>query len=426
MSFALRRFGAAFLLCMLAAAADAQQGLTLAEAQGLALSRSQQLAASDAAASSLRDQAVAAGQMPDPVLKLGIENVPLSGPDRLSLSRDFMTMRRIGVMQEWTRRDKRLLRVERVERELDRVEAERQVALAEVQRETALAWISAAYWSAIQELLRSQLAESKLQVDAAELAYRQARGSQADVFAARAALVNLEDRVRDVERQQRNARVMLARWVGPAAATRPLAGSINWREADGERFLSRRHLQIHPNVAVLLAQAEALEVEVKQAQANAKPDWTVEASYSRRGPAYSDMVSIGVSIPWQIDRPKRQDREFAARVHLLAQAEAKVEDALRAEEAMVRTLLNDWATGKQRLNRLTSDLLPVARNRTEAALTAYRGAKGDLGSVLAARRDEIDVRLQLLNLELEVARLWAQLTYLVADPAIAPIQEGQP
>lgn len=426
MPFHVRRIGAAIFLFLVAAAASGQQGLTLAEAQALALARSQQLAASDAAAASLREQAVSAGQLPDPVLKAGIDNLPLSGQERFSLSRDFMTMRRIGVMQEWTRRDKRALRVERVERDIDRIAAERQAALAEIQRETAQAWITATYTFAMQELLKAQLAETKLQVDAAELAFRLARGSQADVFAARAALINLEDKVRDVERQQRNACVMLARWIGAEAAQRPLTGSVSWRETDAERFLSRRHLQVHPNVAVLAAQAEVLEVEVKQAQANARPDWTVEASYSRRGPSYSDMVSIGVSIPWQIDRVNRQDREFAGKVHLLAQAEAKVEDALRAEEAMVRTLLNDWTAGKERLDRLTNDLKPVARNRTDAALTAYRAGKGDLTAVLAARRDDIEVRLQLLTLELDVARQWAQLTYLIADPAISPIEERKP
>ena len=41
--------------------------------------------------------AIAAGQLPDPVLKFGVDNLPLSGPDRLSLSRDFMTMRRIDI-----------------------------------------------------------------------------------------------------------------------------------------------------------------------------------------------------------------------------------------------------------------------------------------------------------------------------------------
>jgi hypothetical protein len=32
----------------------------------------------------------------------------------------------------------------------------------------------------------------------------------------------------------------------------------------------------------------------------------------------------------------------------------------------------------------------------------------------------------MLNLELDVARQWAQITYLVPDPTISPIQEGQP
>ena len=41
-----------------------------------------------------------AGQLPDPELVLGLENVPLSGVDRYRLDRDEMTMQRIGVMQE--------------------------------------------------------------------------------------------------------------------------------------------------------------------------------------------------------------------------------------------------------------------------------------------------------------------------------------
>jgi hypothetical protein len=35
--------------------------------------------------------------------------------------------------------------------------------------------------------------------------------------------------------------------------------------------------------------------------------------------------------------------------------------------------------------------------------------------VLAARRDETDARIQLLSLEMETARLWAQLNQLIPD-----------
>lgn len=121
------RGGIARAACLLALAAPAwaQAPLSLQEAQRIAVARSQQLAAQDAAAASVREMSVAAGQLPDPVLKVGVQNLPVSGPDRFSLTRDFMTMRSIGVMQEITRSDKRRLRVERAQREGERIQAER-------------------------------------------------------------------------------------------------------------------------------------------------------------------------------------------------------------------------------------------------------------------------------------------------------------
>jgi len=409
-----------WLLCATAFA----QPLTLQEAQQLAVARSEQLVANDAAAAASRDMAVAAGQLPDPVLKVGVENVPVSGPDRLSLNRDFMTMTRVGVMQELTRGDKRRLRAERAGLEGARVKAERLQILAEIQRETAMAWISVRYTTDAVQLLSVQLAEAKLQVDAAQAAFRADRGSQADVFAARTAVVGLEDRQRQAQQQARSARLALARWIGSDAAQRPLAGAVAWREsASVQNVLEGRHLQQHPHLLVQEARLAAAETEVKQAEANTVPDWTVELMYSRRGPAFPDMVSIGASVPLQLDRPKRQNRELAAKVSMLAEAEASLEELRRAEDARVRGLLEEWSSGRQRVDALASDLLPAAKNRTEAALAAYRAGKGELAAVLMARQGEIDARLQVLMLEQETAKVWAQLRHLVADPALGGDKE---
>ncbi len=89
--------------------------------------------------------AVAAGQLPDPVLKLGINNVPVNGPDQFSVSRDFMTMRSISVMQEFTRPDKRRAKVARFEAEADAAEAQRAVSMANVQRNAVSAWLDRWY-----------------------------------------------------------------------------------------------------------------------------------------------------------------------------------------------------------------------------------------------------------------------------------------
>lgn len=404
----------AFLL-FLAVPPVSAEPLSLQEAQRLAVAQSGQLLANDAAARAARDMAVAAGQLPDPVLKLGIDNLPVSGPDRLSVSRDFMTMRRIGLMQEITRSDKRQLRSERFEREAERVQAQRQLTRATIERDTTLAWLERYYAQAMQTLLLQQLEETRLQEQGALVTFREGRSAQADVFAARAALIEVEDRLSQTDRQARNASLMLTRWIGDAAK-RPLTGVPAWQSSALDKDLSADHLRQHPQVAVPAALLSTAETEARLAQANKRSDWTVEAAFQQRGSAYSNMVSIGVSIPLQWDQNKRQDRELAAKLALADEARANYEDALRAHEAEFRGLINDWQIGKERVARYTGQMIPVAGQRAAAALTSYRTGQSDLSSVLTARREEINARLQALSLELETARLWAQLNYLAPQP----------
>ncbi len=60
-------------------------------------------------------------------------------------------------------------------------------------------------------------------------------------------------------------------------------------------------------------------------------------------------------------------------------------------------------------------LIPLTQQRTQAALSAYQGATGSLAEVLAARRMEIDMRMEKLRIQMDTARLWAQLEYLIPE-----------
>jgi len=424
--FPIYRTAAAALMVAMASTSWAADPLTLVEAQRIAVGRSQQLVAQGALTAAAREQAVAAGQLPDPILKFDIDNLPADGANRGSLTRDFMTMRRIGIMQEITSSEKRQLRSERFERDAQRAQAQRQVSLANLQQGTALAWLERYYTQAMRELAQKQLEETGLQVQAADLSFRAGRGSQADVFAARGAVIQLEDRLSQIDRQSRNAGLMLARWVGTPDADRPLSGSPPWQTTSLQSEISSEHLKQHPDLLAMSAEVDAVEIDARLAQANKRADWSVEASYAQRGPAYSNMLSIGVSIPLQWDQKNRQNRELAAKLALVDAAKARYEDMLRSHEAEVRSWLNDWQTGKDRLNRYRNELIPTAGQRTEAALTSYRTGKSDLASALAARRDEIDTRMQALTLEMETARSWAQLNFLVPERSMPAQAKEQP
>jgi len=425
-SFPISRITAAAWMVAIASASWATDPLTLIEAQRIAVDRSQQLVAQEALTAAAKEQAVAAGQLPDPVLKLGIDNLPADGADRGSLTRDFMTMRRIGVMQEITRSEKRQLRSERFERDAQRAQALRQLTLANLQRDTALAWLDRYYTQAMRELVQQQLEETRLQIQAADIAFRAGRGSQSDVFAARSAVIQLEDRVSQIGRQSRNASLMLARWVGTTDADRPLSGSPPWQTTSLQVGVSSEHIKQHPDLLAISAEIDTVETDARLAQANKQADWSVEASYAQRGPTYSNMISIGVSIPLQWDQKNRQNRELAAKLALVDEAKARYEDMLRNHEAEVRGWLNDWQTGEDRVARYRNELIPTARQRTEAALTSYRTGKSDLAGALAARRDELDTHMQTLTLEMETARSWAQLNFLLPEHSMPAQAKEQP
>ena len=405
------------VLCLGAAAlgvhAAADTPLSLDQALRLSEERSRQLVAQGSAASAAREMAVAAGQRPDPVLRAGINNLPINGPDRFSLTRDFMTMRSVGVMQELTRGDKLRARAARFDREAQVAEAGRELDLANLQRDTATAWLDRHYQERIRQVLVQQRDEARLQVQAADAAYRGGRGTQADAFAARSAVAQIEDRIAQAERQIAVATTQLARWVGPLAAAQPLAVPPDTTAVRLDLSNLESVLGHHPRIAVMARQEEVALAEAEVARTSRQADWSAEVMYSQRGPAYSNMVSLNVSVPLQWDRKNRQDRELAARLATVQRLAAEREEATRAHVAEALGLLKEWQSDRERLLRYDDALIPLASARVRAATVAYGGNTGTLSAALEARRSEIDVRVERLRLEMDAARLWAQLNYLV-------------
>ena len=394
--------------------ATAAPPLTLAEAQRRAVERSSQLVARQSAAAAAREMAVAAARLPDPIARFEITNLPVEGEDRFSLTRDSMTMRNIALMQEFTRPEKRQARAARFEREAERWSAERASDTAAIRRDTALAWLDRFYAEAMAAVIAEQREAATDEAGATDAAYRAGRGNLADTLAARSALIALDDRASELARRRDAARIALARWIGDDDDA-TLAGSPDVDTLPFDPRTLEADIRHHPQIAVLDRREAVAAAEVSVAQAERKADWTLEVMYSVRGSAYTNMISVGVAVPLQWDRGHRQDREIAARLALQDEARAEREDLLRAHVAEVRAMLVEWRSNRERSARYTRELLPLAVERTQALLAAWRGAKASLADVLVARRSEIDVRMQALQLDWDAARAWAQLAFLAAD-----------
>ncbi len=419
---ALARAGLVFLVaCGLAAAAGAQP-LDLQEAVHLAEQRALTTVAAEATARSAREMAVAAAQQPDPVLRLALDNLPVDGADRFSASRDFMTMRSIGVMQTFTRADKRRARAARFEREAETALAERALRAAAVRRGAAIAWFERRAHEQRVALLRAQLELAEQQVQAAEAALRGARASQGDWLLARDAVAQSRQSLLMAEADQANARRSLARWTG-TAPDRPLADAPGLARPTWAGHGVAERLAHHPELLTLAAREAAAAAEAEAARQEREPDWSAELMFSQRGSRYSNMVSVAVSLPLPWDRPQRQDRELAARLAQVDALRAEREEAAREHLAETERWIEAWRNGLARLDLIDREREPLVRQRIEAALASYRGASATLMQVLDARRAALALQLDRVDIELETARLWARLEFLIPPGTTASAKE---
>ena len=400
----------AAVLLALSRVAAADPPLSLAETLKIAVARSQQIVSQRAMADAAREMVVPAGELPDPKLKVGVENVPTDGSDAWSLTRDFMTMSKVGLMQEFPREEKRRLKSQRAERDVERGAAVVEAATLAVERDAATAWVARRFAELAEGAIAAQIAEAELNATTLAAAYRSGKAPQSELIAAQSMVIELRNRATDAAAQSKRARIALARYAG-GAADRPLGDAPDFdRLPEAARLAD---VDAQPELKLARAQESVAAASAALAGAAKLPDWSAEVSYAFRGSPYSNMVSLmfTIDLPWS--RGTRQDREHAAKLLELDAARAMREDTQRMRAADVESMVAEWESSRIQARRIEAELLPLATQRREAALAAYRGGTGPLASVLEARRAQLDAELALIAQQQAAAKAWAWLNFVV-------------
>jgi cobalt-zinc-cadmium efflux system outer membrane protein len=389
-----------------------QADLSFEQATQLARDQAPAMAAQRSTLAGAQTSQPAAATLPDPRLILGVDNLPISGPDRGSLTSDFMTMQRIGLMQEVPNGAKREARASGAQARIAREQALLAVTQLAVQRETAVAWLAVYYAERRVGELKALDTENRVLLDTLGPRIASGKAMPSEQLMARQEALALADRRDDALRDVAKARAALRRWVG-ARADEPLAGEPPRQslDADAVRDGLHRHAELLPYEAMrAMAQADANE-----ASAERKGDWAWELVYSRRGAQYGDMVSFQVSLdlPWQ--RDQRQEPQLLARLRDVDRIEAEREELLRRHREEVENQLAELQALDAQRARLQSTGQPLAAERVSLAMASYQAGRGDLSAVLAARREAVETGLRLIDIDMQRAALQVRLTTLIAE-----------
>jgi outer membrane protein TolC len=386
--------------------------LSFTAALELAERQSPKLSANAAQIDAARSMAIPAGALPDPKIFVGIDNFPVSGPDAGYLQRDFMTMQKIGVMQEVPNGDKRRAREAVAAANTEVAGAQRQVSRLAVRRDTALAWLDLYYLQRKSALFDELDHENALLAQVVQAQIASGRSQAADAVAPKQEAAQLADRRDDLVRELTQARAKLRQLVG-AAADEALAGDPPALNVDAQHL--REHLHHHPELLAFAAETRKAEAEVAEAQSQKKSDWGVELAYQRRAPQFGNMVSIQFTFELPVSPSTRQDPLIAAKQRELARIDAERDGMLRDHINELDGTLAEYAALTRQLERARQTALPLSEQKVSLQTASYQAGKGDLSAVLTARRERIDQRMRAIELEAGQARTAARLYFAYGE-----------
>jgi len=419
------------------------QPLKLSTALNLANNNDPWLKGSELSQSEIESLAVAAGQLPDPKMSVGLMGI---GADTFHFNQEGMTQLAVGLSQMFPRGQSRSLSQERLNILAQQYPHQRQNRKAELAVQVSQLWLSAYQAQESIRLINKDRSLFEYLVDVAEASYVTASGNtrQQDLIRAQLELTRLDDRLTALHQNQEQAIQQLNQFIGHYGGnqvTTPINFKTGWgsqqtavsldlphikllesHELDNTNLSDNNHiyqsLSAHPAVKALQQRIEAEQVGVELARQKYKPEWGVNASYGYRanadnGMQRADMMTVGITFDLPLFSKNRQDQELKAAIASSEAIETEKDLLLRKMMASLQTNQALLERLKQRQDLYNGQLLPQMSEQAEASLTAYTNDDGDFAEVVRARIAELNARIDALKINIDIEKTTIKLNYLL-------------
>ncbi|HHJ17158.1 MAG TPA: hypothetical protein ENJ80_10720 [Gammaproteobacteria bacterium] len=406
------------VLAMFALPVNAQQTLTLAETERLALEKDVTAPRFEALANARQEQSVAAGQLPDPKLKLGAANLPIDSFDR---KQENMTQMQVGIQQAFPPGRTLGLRSEQAQ-----VMAGADLARARTMTRMVMRDVRERYLDVFYQVEAGHIIDTSRELfhqllEVTRFYYAQGRKNQQDVLRASVELALLDDRRTRVRTDEDKMRADLARLIGPDAAYLPLSDSFPVFDKLPSRAELDTLIQSHPSLQAEDIIVEAGQLGVDIARQKYKPGWMLDVTYGNRagdnkdGSSRDDFLSAMVVMDIPLFTGKRQDRVLASRQKEVEAALLQRDDRYLRLKRQLAADYAEWLRLDERLKLYQDTIFPEALQNAETSLTAYQSGVTDFTGVMRARITELDVKLQKLRIRVDKAKAEARLLYLANE-----------
>lgn len=398
--------------CLSAASFATASPLGFDGALEIAKERAPELAADRASIQSADELIGPSDALPDPRLLLGVANLPISGPNAGSLNSSAMSTRKVGISQAIPHAAKRDARKALAIAARGNAEAQRHLTRLALQQDAAQAWLARYHLDRKLDALDDLDRENRILRQTVAGLVASGEAQPADSLRAKQAQAALADRRDDLEAQRRETDASLYRHLGQSNTS--LTGKPPVYPLDPDAL--RQNLAHTPAMRALNARSRTAQARVENANAQTKPDWAVSVTYQQRDERFGDMVSAQVSFDLPLFSASRQAPVIRARQAALEGVAHERDALLQTQRRALDSQLAQHTRMSRQIARTQEAWLPLAEQTVALETGAYREGRGGLSAVLTARRELIDLRLRLIDLEQQRDILAAQIHLAYGEP----------
>lgn len=427
--------------------AEQKTPLTLQQAVAQAIQKDPWLEGSQYRENATISSSIAADTLPDPVVSLGLANVPTDG---FAFDQEPMTQIKAGISQMFPRGESLSIRRKQLEELATQHPFMRLDRRAKTQVAVSMKWLDVYLAQQSISLIGKDRSLFEQLSEIAEANYSSAVGKvrQQDIIRAQLELARLEDRLTKLSSQKERASAELLEWL-----TGGDSGAFNYSvnvaslelpktlpEIEGienayYKILKANNQQMLANILISHPLIRAVESRIKSSQTGIelakqqyKPQWGVNASYAYRADdqldrSRADFLSIGVSFDLPLFTENKQDKEVSAAVN---ESEAIKTEKRLVLRGMLAQMQSIFAARQRLLERQTiyrTNILQQSSEQAEAALTAYTNDDGDFAEVVRARIADLNARIDALEIEVELLKTNIQLNYFFSEQSLKAVSE---
>lgn len=394
--------------------------LNLKETIAYALDNEPWLTASKHQQAAEEAQSLAAGTLPDPVLTIGLMNLPTNG---FAFDQEAMTQLKVGVSQTFGRGDSLALQQQALAQSAQQYPWLRSDKLAQVKAIVTESWLNAFRAQQSIALIEQDKALFSQLIDITEASYASSLGNtrQQDIIRAQLELTRLEDQLFMLEQQLESAKKRLTQWLPIDMLSQQLSGEqftikplADYQQLEFEQLMTL--LLTHPAIIAIEKTLTAKQTQISIAKQSYKPQLGINMGYGYRddtpyGESRADLFSVGLSIDLPLFTSNKQDQQVNAAISLAEAAKTEKLIALQRLKGLYFKEVSQLERLQQRAKLYAQQLLPQMAEQAQAALNAYTRDDGNFSEVMRARISELNAKIDALNIEVDQQIIVARLNY---------------